>query len=124
LAQELEIPRVIVPPIPGGFWALGLVAPDFRRDYVKTFYTRLDEARLEDVAAAYAAMEGSARAMLRAAGGPGARGEISRAADCRYVRQAYELTVPVAAGPVTAASLARLATDFPPKPPPTSCPAS
>jgi N-methylhydantoinase A len=50
--------------------------------------------------------------MLRAAGVPEARWEISRAADCRYVRQAYELTVPVAAGPVTAASLARLATDF------------
>jgi N-methylhydantoinase A len=112
LAQELDIPRVIVPPIPGGFSALGLVASDFRRDYVKTFYARLDEARLEDVAAAYAAMEDSARAMLRAAGVPEARWEITRAADCRYGRQAYELTVPMAAGAVSAASLARLAADF------------
>ncbi len=112
LAQELEIPRVIVPPIPGGFSALGLVASDFRRDYVKTFYARLDEAGVEDVAAAYAAMEGSARAMLSAAGVPAARWEITRAADCRYGRQAYELTVPLAAGPVTAAGLARLAGDF------------
>src|SRR5215470_5534883 len=38
LAQELGIPRVIVPPVPGGFSALGLVASDIRRDYVKTFY--------------------------------------------------------------------------------------
>jgi N-methylhydantoinase A len=112
LAQELEIPRVIVPPIPGGFSALGLVASDFRRDYVKTFYARLDEARLDEVAAVYAAMEGSARAMLGAAGVPEARWEITRSADCRYGRQAYELTVPLAAGPVTAASLARLAADF------------
>src|SRR5262245_17027122 len=29
LAEELEVPRVIVPPIPGGFSALGLVASDF-----------------------------------------------------------------------------------------------
>jgi N-methylhydantoinase A len=103
---------VIVPPIPGGFSALGLVASDFRRDYVKTFYARLDEARMEDVAATYAAMEESARAMLRAAGVPEAHWEITRAADCRYGRQAYELTVPMAAGAVTAASLARLTADF------------
>jgi N-methylhydantoinase A len=112
LAHELEIPRVIVPPIPGGFSALGLVASDFRRDYVKTFYARLDEARLDELAAAYAAMEGSARAMLGGAGVPEARWEITRAADCRYGRQAYEFTVPLAAVPVTAASLARLAADF------------
>ena len=81
LAQELEIPRVIVPPIPGGFSALGLVASDFRRDYVKTFYARLDEARVEEIASVYAAMENAARAMLRAAGVPEARWEITRAAD-------------------------------------------
>ena len=39
-------------------------------------------------------------------------GTITRAADCRYGRQAYELTVPMAAGPVSATSLARLAADF------------
>jgi N-methylhydantoinase A len=50
--------------------------------------------------------------MLSGAGVPEARWEITRAADCRYGRQAYELTVPLAAGPVTAASLARLAADF------------
>ena len=112
LAQELEIPRVIVPPIPGGFSALGLVASDFRRDYVKTFYARLDEARVEEIAGVYAAMEDAARAMLRAAGVPEARWEITRAADCRYGRQAYELTVPMASGAVSVASLARLAEEF------------
>ena len=50
--------------------------------------------------------------MLRAAGVSEARWEVTRAADCRYGRQAYELTVPMAAGPVSAASLARLAADF------------
>jgi N-methylhydantoinase A len=112
LAQELEIPEVIVPPIPGGFSALGLVASDFRRDYVKTFYTRLDEARLEEVAAVYARMEAAGREVLRAAGVPEDRWELTRAADCRYGRQAYELTVPVAPGPVTEKTLGRLAADF------------
>ena len=99
LAEELEIPRVLVPPIPGGFSALGLVATDVRRDYVRTFYARARPPRACGVAAAYAAMEGEARAMLTRAGVPEARWEITRAADCRYARQAYELTVPWPRGP-------------------------
>jgi N-methylhydantoinase A len=112
LAEELEIPRVLVPPIPGGFSALGLVATDVRRDYVKTFYAPLATATPAEVAAAFAAMEEEARAMLRRAGVPEARWELSRAADCRYPRQAYELTVPVVGGAVDAATLPRLARDF------------
>ncbi len=112
LAQELEIPQVIVPPIPGGFSALGLVASDLRRDYSRTFYARLDEARLEDVTAVYASMEASGREMLCGAGVAESRWAITRSADCRYGRQAYELTVPVATGPVTGETMHRLAADF------------
>jgi N-methylhydantoinase A len=112
LADELEIPRVIVPPIPGGFSALGLVASDLRRDYAKTFYAALASASLADLGAAYAELEASARAMLRAHGVPESRGELARAADVRYSRQAYELTVPVTPGPVTRATVERLAADF------------
>ncbi len=112
LAQELGIPQVIVPPIPGGFSALGLVASDIRRDYVKTFYARIDSAKAQPMGATYGAMEAEARAMLGRSGVPEARWEIARAADCRYGRQAYELTVPVADGPITRATLERLAADF------------
>jgi N-methylhydantoinase A len=112
LAQELEIRQVVVPPIPGGFSALGLVASDLRRDYARTFYTLLDAARLEEIGAAYEAMEASALEMLARAGVPPERREITRAADLRYRRQAYELTVPVTGGPITAATLATLAPDF------------
>jgi N-methylhydantoinase A len=112
LAQELEIPQVIVPPIPGGFSALGLVASDLRRDYARTFYAPLASVKLSELGRVYAEMESAAHAMLTGAGVPEARWEISRAADVRYGRQAYELTVPVAQGPVTDATLARLATDF------------
>jgi N-methylhydantoinase A len=112
LAQELDIRRVLVPPIPGGFSALGLVATDVRRDYVRTFYAALADVAPGDVAAAYAAMETEAYQMLRRAGVPEARWDVSRAADCRYPRQAYELTVPVAAGAVTRETLGGLARDF------------
>lgn len=112
LAQELEIPRVIVPPIPGGFSALGLVASDLRRDYGRTFYALLAAVDPAEVASALAPMEAGGREMLRRAGVPEARWELTRAADLRYPRQAYELTVPLAPGPITRDTLARLAADY------------
>ena len=71
LAEELEIGRVVVPPIPGGFSALGLVASDIRRDYARTFYTLLGAARPEEIANACEAMEAAARDTLARAGVPG-----------------------------------------------------
>jgi len=112
LAQELEIPRVIVPPIPGGFSALGLVATDLRRDYVRTFYALLGAVDPAEVARAFEPMEAGARAMLRRAGVAETRWELARAADLRYPRQAYELTVPLAPGAITRETLARLAADY------------
>jgi N-methylhydantoinase A len=112
LAEELEIPTVVIPPIPGGFSALGLVAGDFRRDYARTFYTRLAAADIERLAAAYESMEGTARAMLTETGLGEDRWQLARSADLRYPQQAYELTVPLGAGPITPASLDRLARDF------------
>ncbi len=112
LATALGIREVIVPPIPGGFSALGLVATDLKRDYVKTLYTALDDADLEEVGAVYEAMEISAREMLRAADIPEDKWALERGADVRYSRQAYELTVPALAGPVTSATLSDLAEQF------------
>jgi len=67
---------------------------------------------LSEMSRAYSAMESEARAMLVRAGVPEARWEIARAADCRYGRQAYELTVPVAAGDITPAATEALGRDF------------
>ena len=116
LAEELADPRGDrAARRPARFSALGLVATDLRRDYVAHALRRLDERRSgREVAAVYARHGGGgprdARRGRRAAGAPGA----ARApADCRYRRQAYELTVPVArrAGDGGDAS-PRLAADF------------
>ena len=57
-------------------------------------------------------MEGEAHAMLSRAGVPKERWEVARTADCRYPRQAYELTVPLAGGRIDRAALDRLAQAF------------
>jgi N-methylhydantoinase A len=105
LAEELQIPEVIVPPVPGAFSALGLVASDLKRDYVRTLYADLGTLAPSRAAAVFASMEASGTAMLDAAHVPHERRAMPRQADLRYRRQAYELTVPIDDGPVTRASL-------------------
>ena len=104
LADELKIPEVIVPPTPGAFSALGLVATDLKRDYSRTLYADLGALDPARVAELLAEMEAAAWDLLVAAGIPPERRVLMRAADVRYRRQAYELTVPVANGSITRAS--------------------
>lgn len=112
LAEELGIPRLIVPPVPGAFSALGLVATDLRRDYARTLYVDLGGADAARVAEVIARMEDDGSAMLDAAGMPPDRRDMQRFADLRYPRQAYELTVAMESGPVTRDSLDRLMAAF------------
>jgi N-methylhydantoinase A len=112
LAAELQIPEIIVPPVPGAFSALGVVASDLKRDYSRTLYADLASLDPARVLAVLAEMEVTASDMLSAAGIPPERRVLLRAADVRYRRQAYELTVPLAAAPITRASLDALATNF------------
>ena len=112
LAEELQIPEVIVPPVPGAFSALGLVASDLKRDWSRTLYADLHSIEPERVAGMIAGMEQAGRAMLRNAQVPKERQVLLRQADVRYRRQAYELTMPIADGEVTRATLNALAEAF------------
>jgi N-methylhydantoinase A len=112
LAEELDIAEIIVPPAPGAFSALGLVACDVKRDYSRTLYADLATADAQRIAAALEAMSAEGDAMLAAAQVPSERRTFLRTADVRYRRQAYELTVPLADGPVTRDSLEALAAAF------------
>jgi N-methylhydantoinase A len=112
LAAELQIPEVIVPPVSGAFSALGVVASDLKRDYSRTLYADLQALDPARVAEALAEMEATTSEWLASTGIPTERCQLLRAADLRYRRQAYELTVPMAQGAVTRESLDRLATAF------------
>jgi N-methylhydantoinase A len=112
LAEELQIPEVIIPPIPGAFSALGLIATDLKRDYVRTLYAGLGSVEPAQVAAVFATMEASGEAMLDAAHVPSRNRAMTRQADLRYRRQAYELTIPIADGVVSRATLDAAAASF------------
>ncbi|MBV8168691.1 MAG: hydantoinase/oxoprolinase family protein, partial [Alphaproteobacteria bacterium] len=86
LAVELGIPEVIVPPAPGAFSALGLVATDLKRDFSRTLYAGLEGLDPARVATTIAALEADGTAMLEAARVPPAQRALVRAADLRYRR--------------------------------------
>ena len=112
LAEELGIPEVIVPPVPGAFSALGLVASDLKRDWSRTLYADIANVDPARVADAIASMEQAGRDMLQAARVPPERRALLRQADVRYRRQAYELTVPIADGAITHETLDDIAAAF------------
>lgn len=97
LAAEAGFDHVIVPPTPGALCALGCILADFRADFVRTEYARLDgaEARL---AATFARLDDEANAWLDAEAISPQHRHLVRSADVRYVGQSYELTVELAPG--------------------------
>jgi N-methylhydantoinase A len=114
LAEALEMAEVIIPPLPGVFSAVGLLAADVRHDFVHALgglvTDAADPARLEQ---SFREMEAEATCVLAAEGFTGDAVRLARSADLKVVGQTYELTVPLPqVGPVTAAGLSALVDAF------------
>jgi N-methylhydantoinase A len=112
LAEELDIPRIIVPPVPGGFSALGLVVTDIRQDYGRTLYRQLTDLDAGEIDAVWSELQTQGEEMLSATGIEPDRWRFRRSADLRYSRQAYELNVTAATGLFTEADKEHLAEAF------------
>jgi N-methylhydantoinase A len=109
IAEELEIPRVVVPVAPGNFSAFGSLISDLRRDYVRTRLIPVRDGRFDEVADAFADLARQARADLGREGIPAERITTLRALGMRYQGQSWELLVRV---PDEAASMAALEEAF------------
>jgi N-methylhydantoinase A len=94
LAHELSIPRVVIPPEPGNFSAMGMLLADARIDTSKTFAGILSENTVPAMAEIFAALEKESVAVLTAEFGGG---EIffEHYAEMRYRGQRHNIKVPV-----------------------------
>jgi N-methylhydantoinase A len=96
LAASLRIPRVLIPRLPGGLSALGILRAHVVHDYSRT--VRMDVASVVTTRKAFSSefrkLELRGRSVLRGEGFAGAKIRGERLLDMRYVGQAYELTVP------------------------------
>lgn len=95
VADELNMRRILVPPRPGAFSALGLLCTDVVHDYIRSELRPLAEvtpAHAEDI---YGLLEDRAREELKAEGLDPADAAFLRELDLRYTGQGYELRTPL-----------------------------
>ena len=93
LAQELGIPRVLVPARPGILSALGVAIADIVKDYSRTVMLKGDDINRARLDEEFHGMEGLAREELEDEGLPMDRMQPQRFLDVRYVGQSFELTI-------------------------------
>ncbi|PQZ50024.1 hydantoinase [Ochrobactrum sp. MYb15] len=93
LAEEVGIARIVVPPAAGTFCALGAAAADLRRDFVRSLRRELDEATAATLAETFEALAAEGNDWLDQEGEQSTGRLFEKAADMRYVGQAYELRV-------------------------------
>ena len=93
LAEELNIPRVIVPAHSSVFSALGMLLTDVRRDYVQTMVLGLHEKGLESAQQVFANMQEQADAEFAADQGQSPL--FSWFMDMRYNGQEHTVKIPV-----------------------------
>ena len=110
LLRVLPLRRVVVPPHPGLFSALGMLSTDQVYSDHQTSYRLLDEQAAEPLNQIFATMEQGLSERL----GDGVEGiKIHRSFDGRLAGQSFETPfVPVPNGPIDANALAKMIADF------------
>jgi N-methylhydantoinase A len=94
LARLLDIRRILVPPVPGLFSALGMLFPEIEHHYVRTYKRRLralDKTELEQV---YQGLEAEGAMALLGEGFGRDEHRFERLVDLRYAGANSELTLP------------------------------
>ena len=93
VAREIGIRTVVIPPAPGVFSAFGMLFADLRYDFVRTWFTRLEDADFDRIERIYRELE---EECLRGIAGCSVKPHkitYKRAADMRYVGQEHAVTV-------------------------------
>lgn len=95
IAKELNMKRVIVPPFPGNFSAIGAEMAEVRYDYVRTLVEPVAGMDQEYYNARFAEMCSEAIPHMKKEGFDEEHIKLTGTADMRYAGQAWELAVPV-----------------------------
>jgi N-methylhydantoinase A len=94
LARALQVPRVLIPALPGALSAVGILLADTMREYSRTVMLPLTA----DLDAAFRDLESTGEQEFAS---EGLTGQSFRSVDLRYTGQGYELNIPF--GPEMAA---------------------
>src|SRR5262249_15526475 len=95
VAEELGMRRILVPPRPGAFSALGLLCTDVVHDYIRSELRPLDAVTADHAEDIFQQLEAKARTELQAEGMDAGAARFVRELDLRYTGQGYELRTPL-----------------------------
>jgi N-methylhydantoinase A len=95
LAEELDMPWVVVPRYPGITSAAGLVVADIVHNFVQTAVHEVSQVPPEFFTEGFEALLQRAAATLESDGVPPAQRRYDRSLDMKYVGQGYTLNIPV-----------------------------
>ena len=95
LAQELQIPKVLIPMSPGVFSAFGLLVCDIRHDHVQAHLQPLDALDFDAINSTFRTWQEWAVPVLENEGVEQSRITFTRYLDMRYVGQSYELKIEI-----------------------------
>lgn len=93
VAEDLGVPRVLVPRNPGAFSALGLLCTDVRHDYMRSEMLALGDLDCAHAEEAFHELASHARSEIAAEGLVAGEAVFAREMDLRYAGQGYELRV-------------------------------
>jgi N-methylhydantoinase A len=108
LARLLDIRKILVPPLPGLFSALGMLFPEIEYHYVRTRKQRLDCLDVAALEASFSALEAEGAAALTSEGYGTPQHRFERLIDLRYAGANSELTLSCPADRNPAPMLGRL----------------
>ena len=112
VARELGLPRVIIPPGPANFSALGMLMVDVVHDFSQTLVTDLHTADLAAIRAAYALLAQQGTRALEQDGFSPADQRLIRSAELRYHGQEHTVNITLPEHVITADDLSRMTTMF------------
>src|SRR5712675_1541944 len=95
VAEELGMRRILVPPRPGAFSALGLLCTDVVHDYIRSELKTLAGVTADHAEEIFRQLETKAREELKAEGMDATAARFVRELDLRYTGQGYELRTPL-----------------------------
>ncbi len=93
VAREIGIRTVIIPTAPGVFSAFGMLFSDLRYDFVRTWFTRLEDAPFDRIERIYRDLENEGLAAIASSSVEPQKITLKRSLDMRYVGQEHAVTV-------------------------------
>ncbi len=102
VAEQFDIPTVIVPLSPGVKSAFGLLVSDLAYDYVATTIMPATAADFAVLDRAFVELEATGRRDLQGEGDSGQPQALERSIDLRFANQALDIAIPVSSMPMNA----------------------